>query len=726
MLIYSLEVSLYCGVFLILKYKGKIFLKIGLFVSVFLLVLVSLNKLFQPAWLDWNNYYTIHGFYEEPKDTIETVFLGSSVMVSAIAPTELYDEYGLSTYNLATEQQPMIASYYWLEEVYHLHSNTLKTVVLDVSQLRFEVRDVSYRIATDPMKFSAAKLRSVLDYTKEDLSEVSSYLFQLILYHDRWNSLTEKDFQKSEIDPVNGMRGYYFTSVDPYCSTKVYADFMPVSQKVLYGLSTDEEVGKAEFQSDSVRYLEKMIKFCAEKQIKLVLIKTPQENWNNLHHNAVQDLAKKNKVDFLDFNCVSLMNNVSYMMPFDSMDGSHTNYFGMKKLTHWIGNYLVEECNGTDIRNTPRYAYLEEQRNQYHETVDQIVGLRTATDISQYLKAALMGGGDNTILIVAGDEASHSLTNMQREYFNSIGLKTLAQIESRDSYLSVIDNGTIVIEQTKKDKEIQDQIPITYTDTVNSQKNLSFTLTSGGFNHGHVASIRIDGSEYVERVRGLNIVVYSNTQDKVIDSAVFDTFASSYRECYNLDSVEIASQTVDLQITKDITEYLKSALNGKNTVFIAVSDDASSSLTDDQRTYFKSIGLEGLSEIQSRDSYLAVIEGSDVVHERRKDGSDVRDATPISFTGTLNHALEISLVSGGFNHGWRASIKIDGIEYAENKRGLNVVVYSNQYDQVIDTTVFDTWASSMREPYRLDESKINNDSSLLDQIKYFLIKQREL
>ena len=30
------------------------------------------NFFYQPAWTSWNNYDTTRGFYEEPKNTIET------------------------------------------------------------------------------------------------------------------------------------------------------------------------------------------------------------------------------------------------------------------------------------------------------------------------------------------------------------------------------------------------------------------------------------------------------------------------------------------------------------------------------------------------------------------------------------------------------------------------------------------------------------------------------
>ena len=116
--------------------KSKHIAQVIIFIGLGIVMLLGLNYLLQPAWMEWNNYDTTRGFYEEPENTIETIFLGASTTVNGYIPMELYDNYGLCTYNLGTELQPMLASYYWLEEVNRLHGDSLKNVVLDVTMLR--------------------------------------------------------------------------------------------------------------------------------------------------------------------------------------------------------------------------------------------------------------------------------------------------------------------------------------------------------------------------------------------------------------------------------------------------------------------------------------------------------------------------------------------------------------------------------------------------------------
>ena len=49
-----------------------------------------------------------------------------------------------------------------------------------------------------------------------------------------------------------------------------------------------------------------------------------------------------------------------------------------------------------------------------------------------------------------------------------------------------------------------------------------YDVLSIGYQDGNVASVKINGEECSVNRRGLNIVVYSHYQDKVIDSVSFD------------------------------------------------------------------------------------------------------------------------------------------------------------------------------------------------------------
>ena len=98
-----------------------------------LLVLAVLaGILFKPKFLN-DNYWpldvTYQSFYEMENDSVDAVFLGSSHAISAFSPQELYDTCGIRSFNLASEEQSLLVSYYWLKEA--LRFQKPQAVVLD-------------------------------------------------------------------------------------------------------------------------------------------------------------------------------------------------------------------------------------------------------------------------------------------------------------------------------------------------------------------------------------------------------------------------------------------------------------------------------------------------------------------------------------------------------------------------------------------------------------------
>ena len=57
-----------------------------------------------------------------------------------------------------------------------------------------------------------------------------------------------------------------------------------------------------------------------------------------------------------------------------------------------------------------------------------------------------------------------------------------------------------------------------------SAGNISYTISSAGYQVGNTSSIIVNGVEYSKNMRGLNIVVYDNQLKQVTDSVAFDTF----------------------------------------------------------------------------------------------------------------------------------------------------------------------------------------------------------
>lgn len=695
------------------------------------------NDIAQPIWTDWNNYNTMRGFYEEPENTIETIFIGSSVTVNGIIPMELYENYGICAYNLGTVKQPMLASYYWAEEAYRLHSETLTTIVLDVSKLRDETDEAFYRWAIDHMEFSEVKLRAVQDYSALFDEETFLNLIPLLSYHDRWEELDEEDFTKSEIKVDVSTRGYNYVMTKHIDTEESYTALSLPSSTL------DEDAEEMELCTESLYYLKKLISFCEEHDIQLVLTKVPTSKWSSSAHNAVQKIADEYGLDFIDFNYDPYFSELGFNYAYDFVD-THMNYYGATKFTNCLGNYLITECGNHDVRGDEDYAFMEAELEEYHRLIAQ-VDLNDITDPAEYI-SYLFNQGDYTIFISVKNTASSELTQEQRDYFASVGLTKLSELTYRASYLAVIDDGTVIVERSKKDpgtseeetateeektpindmehieeifaaeleddevEEEEESLTLSYTGALSD--GTDYEIFSGGRNLGNTSSILIDGTEYSKNTRGLNIVVYDNERQEVIDQVCFDTHASSERETLNyairleeikesgaslseLSGIDCQLYLYDRKITQtqraneiavetgedDLLAYLAAYWNESGCeIYISVKGEAADAMTEDVRDALAELGLSELAALESGDSYLAVAGDGVVAIEKRDHGDSQIELSIGSY----------SISSGGTDSGNSSSIRINGTEYSQQGDGINIVVYDTELEEVLSQVTFAT------------------------------------
>ncbi len=513
--------------------KIKTGAKVSIFLAIVLALLLCVGYVLQPIWTDWNMRNTTYGYYKKPKDTVETLFLGSSASTVGVIPMQLYEDYGIASYNAGTESQPLMASYYLAEEFERRNPDTLDTIVLEVSMLRDTALESMYVKVLDSMRwYSPVKFRFAWDLS-EDFSGFLTHLIPALSYHDRLEELSAEDFQKASYDLATYTRGYYFV-------TGSRLDRVEDESEIPLPNGTVQEDTVSALDEEALSYFADLLSFCDSHDIQLMLYKTPQDDWTDADHNAVEDLAESEGLSFYDFNYEPLLEAIDYNGATDRLDENHMNYYGATELTDWLGRYLAEECDNRDVRGDAAYSFMEEELTDYHRQIISIT-LDEITDPAEYL-SYLAGGSDYAVFISSKEDASVSLTEAQRETFDELGLAKLSDLSSGMAYLAVLDNGRIM-ERTETLDETVDEADVgengeasDATDEEEEEDALilegtliggtAYALSSGA----SVSSIQIEGEEYSRWSRGLNIVVYDKKLNLVVDRAAFDTYASPVRD----------------------------------------------------------------------------------------------------------------------------------------------------------------------------------------------------
>ncbi len=280
------------------------------------------------------------------KQNIDVLFLGTSHVINGVYPMELWDDYGIVSYNLAGHSTPIASSYWVLKNA--LNYTEPKVVVIDCLDIRNVIKvsdNFDYaHICFDVFPLSLTKIQAVNDLL-EGNTEHSKWdlLFPFSQYHNRWNQLTSEDFHVE----YNCEKGAEMR-VD--LVSPLYFDKIPFGQKV-----TEDTL--------AMEYLEKIITECNEQGIEVLLtyFPFPAEPSYQEEANRVYDIAEEYGVDYINFLDMDIVNYET-----DCYDeSSHLNPSGARKVTDYLGQYIMDNYDVQDQRSNAEYAEWSSDYEEY-------------------------------------------------------------------------------------------------------------------------------------------------------------------------------------------------------------------------------------------------------------------------------------------------------------------------------------------------------------------------
>lgn len=278
----------------------------------------------------WNYTAKVGGYFNEPDESIELIGFGSSHMYCSVNPAVMAD-YGISAYVLATQQQPLCATYYYMRDA--LKTQKPDVFILEthmVNRTVGEIEDSVIADATEPMPTSLNKLRMIHSLVAEKENKVPYYL-TLFRYGSRWSELTRDDLSFKRRTLQDEHRGYvYLTDATAVAPTPL-----------------PESTEHVEINARDLEYLECMVTLCEENGIRLILLSAPttmdQESYNN--HCAVKRYAQDRGLEFIDANMLTEELSLDYSTDF--YDPNHLNLSGSTKLSSYLaaqlGAYIADE-----------------------------------------------------------------------------------------------------------------------------------------------------------------------------------------------------------------------------------------------------------------------------------------------------------------------------------------------------------------------------------------------
>lgn len=324
----------------------------------------------------------------EPRDSIDTVFIGNSDIYRAISPVDLFHQTGITSAIAGRPNKQLSEVPGDIRDI--LRYQNPKTIVLETDCM-FSGTNPGFKKGISPLEAEAAKVdvagqapskatnadvaaqapskatntpqQNIFAKCKALLQEGDSaflaalnYKFPLVKYHDNWKHLKLTTF----LQP----RGkYHFSNKGMAYANTVKA--YPFGNEYMQ-LSGGKHAMLSEEKLDQ---FQKIYDLCDRNGIRLVLLTVPSANtWNKGKSDTVKQLAKKYDLTYYDYNR-QLPAGFNWVT--DSKDGgNHLNYAGASAVTKDLAKKLTDDLtmNPTSLTKKQKQQWKKDYEH-FHKSI---------------------------------------------------------------------------------------------------------------------------------------------------------------------------------------------------------------------------------------------------------------------------------------------------------------------------------------------------------------------
>ena len=269
----------------------------------------------------------ITGFYAEPEDSLDVVVLGSSAVYRYIHNPLLWEQEQITSYNFGTPGLNIFMLEYLLDEVEKTQSP--EVYIIDARKFvlteNADYKKNRFQQLVNNLKYSKTRCEMIDRLIKNPIERIY-YYFDIMIYHDNWESLTWDSLEYADNERVHPTKGW-----DVVTSIK---ELDSVDRTEM-----DEEEPLSEVAEETlISLLEK----CQEKDLQVLFLATPWKigKTNQKQSNYMKGIVEQYGFDYLDLNRCADEIGMDYSKDF--YNERHVNESGAVKVTKYVGEYLKE------------------------------------------------------------------------------------------------------------------------------------------------------------------------------------------------------------------------------------------------------------------------------------------------------------------------------------------------------------------------------------------------
>ena len=335
-------------------------MSVVVFLILFLIFFTQTSILFRKKHTEAD---MVHSFYSLKENSVDVLSIGSSHAYYGYSPNEMWGCGGMTSYMLGSPAQTVPMSYYLLKEA--LKYQSPKIVLMETYNFHysdFYTSEANLRTAFDGVPlFENGKLnQNKVDLIQTALAGESwqkkmTYYIPFSKYHSRWSKLSDRDYFPE--------KGYYLKGGRITFHTESF------------GTPPEIELKDGKLADLSLEYFQKIVDLCRKNNIQLVMYATPV---------ACEDEGKYTKLERMNESLRKLLADMD--IPFvncqwvddiqidyatDFTDAGHMNYYGQKKTTEYLAEYLKTHYNLEDHRADESYSDWEKDYEKYLQIVEK-------------------------------------------------------------------------------------------------------------------------------------------------------------------------------------------------------------------------------------------------------------------------------------------------------------------------------------------------------------------
>lgn len=290
-----------------------------------------LGDRYMPERLDYGA--TWHMYEKEPENSIDVLCIGASYTYCSTLPAVIYEEAGISVYDVTGPGLTLAQSYYYLQEALKTqHPNLVYLEVTNHPDVDYSKINIGY------MPWGLPRIQATFDAAEPE--QRLGLLFPLYNYHDRWSQVSPLDLIWPRADDkVDELAGYTYLSQAECFTTRKERD----------GVNSNYQ---PETYAKEITYLEKIQKLCRKNDIGLSLYLAPAvEYLPGTYLEALRRTAQELDLPLHDYTTQEQLTALGLSLEWDFYDGRHLNVSGAKKFSRVFARQMAKDLAGQALHD---------------------------------------------------------------------------------------------------------------------------------------------------------------------------------------------------------------------------------------------------------------------------------------------------------------------------------------------------------------------------------------